>query len=388
MFLRNKETLIKGFIIIISALIAAYILNDIINGIELRKISKINLIKIKSKINENEEKKEKINEIKNNLNENKLLLNKKEEKPIKNKQENIIQNYGPQIIELSKIWRVQQYNASIKDNLSLCPEKPPNLKGKINVDMSSPRLEEIEAKYKDIMPGGHWRPKECKARNKVAIVVPYRDRMNSLRSFLHHMHPFLQKQQLDYAIFIVEQIGNFTFNKGKLTNIGIMEALRVYPFDCIIVHDVDTFPENDNNLYTCSSDPNVAKHLSVFTQKNEYSDLYPEYIGSVIALTVDQFKKINGWSNDFWGWGGEDDDLSTRAKLANITFWRPEGDIPRYRSFEHKADEGNKPNDCRFEQLGHTESNYLTDGFKLLADVLIEEFYKWKNYTSNILDCD
>jgi len=56
----------------------------------------------------------------------------------------------------------------------LCPEKPPNLKGKIDVDMRSLKLEEIEEEYKDLWPGGHWRPKECKSRQKVAIVVPYR----------------------------------------------------------------------------------------------------------------------------------------------------------------------------------------------------------------------
>jgi len=40
--------------------------------------------------------------------------------------------------------------------------------------MRSLKLEEIEEEYKDLWPGGHWRPKECKSRQKVAIVVPYR----------------------------------------------------------------------------------------------------------------------------------------------------------------------------------------------------------------------
>lgn len=32
----------------------------------------------------------------------------------------------------------------------------------------------------------------------------------------------------------------------------------------------------------------------------------------ISAMTREQYVKMNGFSNDFWGWGGEDDDVSTR----------------------------------------------------------------------------
>lgn len=54
---------------------------------------------------------------------------------------------------------------------------------------------------------GQQAPLTCQARYKVAIVVPYRNRLSNLCTFLLNMHPFLTKQQLDYTIFIVEQSG-------------------------------------------------------------------------------------------------------------------------------------------------------------------------------------
>uniref|UniRef100_A0A1I8BX13 Glyco_transf_7N domain-containing protein n=1 Tax=Meloidogyne hapla TaxID=6305 RepID=A0A1I8BX13_MELHA len=236
-----------------------------------------------------------------NNSENKIEITKTTKISTPQLKERIISGF--ELIEIAKIWRVSQ------DNLTLCPERPPNLKGKIDVDMRSLKIEEIEAEYKDLMPGGHWRPKECKSRQKVAIVVPYRNREPHLRTFLNNIHRFVQKQQLDYAIFIVEQMGTFAFNKGRLTNIGVLEAIRVYPFDCIVFHDVDTYPENDNLLYTCSSQP---KHFSVYLERVGYKEFYPGFVGGVLAISVEQLRKINGYSNDFWGWGGEDDDINTR----------------------------------------------------------------------------
>lgn len=66
---------------------------------------------------------------------------------------------------------------------------------------------EIVRQNVHIQPGGMSRPKDCVARHRVAVVVPYRDRWDHLMILLSHLHPILERQQLDYRIFVVEQVG-------------------------------------------------------------------------------------------------------------------------------------------------------------------------------------
>lgn len=60
--------------------------------------------------------------------------------------------------------------------------------------------------YQDVRPGGKHKPINCVSRNKVAIIIPYRQRESHLKVFCNHMHPFLKRQELDYGIYIVNQV--------------------------------------------------------------------------------------------------------------------------------------------------------------------------------------
>lgn len=69
-------------------------------------------------------------------------------------------------------------------------------------------MEELESDggIEDLEENGRWRPSWCVARQRVAIIIPYADRERHLRIFLRHMHPFLQRQLIDYSIFVIEQV--------------------------------------------------------------------------------------------------------------------------------------------------------------------------------------
>ena len=155
-------------------------------------------------------------------------------------------------------------NSYDSNNLNDCPLIPPNLGTRVQLNLKGKPLNEIETefrtKYSDLKLGGFWSPKTCKPRYRVAIIVPYRDRMQNLELFLMHMHPFLQKQQLEYGIYLVEPESGLTFNRGFLMNIGFVESLKDFDkWECHVFHDVDLLPEDERNIYSC---PETPRHMS------------------------------------------------------------------------------------------------------------------------------
>lgn len=130
-----------------------------------------------------------------------------------------------------------RYNSALEE----CPEKPPKLVGylDINFNHDAPSSEQLANRYSNLKEGGRFTPDECRPVNRVAIVIPYRNRDEHLRYFLEYMHAILQRQQLEYQIFIVNQVGEDPFNRAKLLNVGFMEALKLYDWQCFVFHDVD-----------------------------------------------------------------------------------------------------------------------------------------------------
>ncbi|CAL8365105.1 unnamed protein product [Lota lota] len=242
---------------------------------------------------------------------------------------------------------------------ALCPESSPLLYGALKLSFEpSLTLKEV-ANENSVVAEGQYQPPECTARQSVAILVPQRSREKHLLYLLHHLHPFLQRQQLHYTIYVIQQAGDATFNRAKLLNVGYLEAQKDHDWDCFIFHDVDLVPENDNNLYMCDSQP---KHMVVGRNATGYKLRYKGYFGGVTALTKDQFKRVNGFPNTYWGWGGEDDDLRIRVELQGMKIVRPPSKVARYTMVFHKRDSGNKVNNDRMRLLGRTPKVWQKDG--------------------------
>ena len=65
---------------------------------------------------------------------------------------------------------------------------------------------------------------------------------------------------------------------------------------------------------------------------------YAEIFGGVSAMRREQFEKVNGFSNSFWGWGGEDDDMANRIKFHGLHISRYPANIAHYKMLTHKKE--------------------------------------------------
>lgn len=230
-----------------------------------------------------------------------------------------------------------------------------------------------------IQPGGYFKPNNCTARERLVIVVPYRDREQHLKTFLRYMHQFLQAQQLEYVIYVVEPALPTKFNRGILVNVGIQIAMKsAAKFTCYVIHDVDLLPTDDQNLYVCSDSP---RHMSSANSKFNYTLPYFEYAGGVISFTPGQFKAINGFSNVFFGWGGEDDNLRHRIALAGYELHRVPLDLGRYKALDHGEDKSNPVNPDRYKLMKHAANHMTSDGLNSLRYKLLvlekRQLYTW-----------
>ncbi len=119
-------------------------------------------------------------------------------------------------------------------------------------------------------------------------------------------------KDIDYEIFIIEQADDKPFNRGKLLNAGYKYALDK-GCDYFVFHDVDMLPEDVD--YSYSDKP---LHLATHLQEHDYETTFFDYFGGVTMFTKEDFKTINGFSNEYWGWGFEDDDLLIRLTEQHI----------------------------------------------------------------------
>ncbi|CAH1639056.1 unnamed protein product [Spodoptera littoralis] len=242
--------------------------------------------------------------------------------------------------------------------LQNCPEMPPDLGPELGRSLDVKRF--IEDRINDVRPGGIYQPENCKSLQSVAVIIPYRGCKGYLNVFMNVLHPFLIKQQLDYRIFVIEQSNKTQpFNRGKLINVGFVEAIRYRKdgYQCIILHDPYIIPTDTRNLYRCSWYP---RQLATYVERPQKPPYMP-VLGGAVAITPQQFIKLNGFSNNYWGNDADYYDLHYRINTSN---YHVENSVPlfgKYKTLRKGLALWQKSS-----VLARTLSEYLLDGLTSL----------------------
>jgi len=157
---------------------------------------------------------------------------------------------------------------------------------------------------------------------RLAIVIPYRDREQHLSRLVPHLVTFFERDRfarpIRYEIHIAEQAPGRSFNRGAIKNAGF--ALAHANADYVVFHDVDYLP-----IWADFSRVREPTSLIAWGVQDAPGDEPSDTPGCVVALPVDDFVRVNGYSNDYWEWGFEDVDLRQRIQVAGLGWSRRPG---------------------------------------------------------------
>ena len=151
--------------------------------------------------------------------------------------------------------------------------------------------------------------------HKLGICIPYRNRKEHVEQLIPHLSKHLTENGIEHTFYVGHQVDEKLFNRGAMKNIAAHVAFQD-GCDYIAWHDVDmlSFDESDYS-YPEENPIHIATKLS----KYNYGLGYDQYFGGVVLFTKEQAHKTNGYSNDYWDWGQEDDDLFWRCYFEGYT---------------------------------------------------------------------
>jgi beta-1,4-galactosyltransferase 1 len=170
---------------------------------------------------------------------------------------------------------------------------------------------------------------------KLSIIIPYRNRASHLAQFLKHYRPRFPKAEF----LVIEQSIHKPFNRGLIKNIGALQSEADY----FIFHDVDMLVQGPIDYSYTKQPTHFATHASQFGWKMPHS----AYFGGVVGFNRVDFEKINGYSNQFPGWGAEDDSLYYSVLAAKLQIVTREH---RYLSLPHPKDHPTGYDPVKMEQ--------------------------------------
>ena len=197
---------------------------------------------------------------------------------------------------------------------------------------------------------------------KNIILIPYRNREEHLKYWIENTYPKLNKVLKNLEVLVIEQSeDNKLFNRGKVLNVGF----KYYDEDeyNYFTHDVDVNPIDENILNIYNKDISNNHIMGIYTSQCDT-------LGGIIKFNGSTYKKINGFTNKYWGWGCEDKNLQNRSEFYNIKITKNilNNDKKRFEYFKIFND----VNDRKTSNNGF-KTNFEYKKFKILSNEKKEE---------------
>ena len=158
------------------------------------------------------------------------------------------------------------------------------------------------------------------------FIIPYRARGNQterrgqLQNGMNSIRECFTANKKLYKIIVVEQDNDHPFNMGILKNIGFLEAEKIFEEPKVYLHfnadySIDTSQEFPKELDEFDGNGFLDIHVV------DIDDVY-KYIGGCTCFNSSVFKKLNGFPNNLFGYGGEDAALRARVDKLNVPYIR------------------------------------------------------------------
>jgi len=156
--------------------------------------------------------------------------------------------------------------------------------------------------------------------HKLGICIPYRNRKEHIERLIPHLTKHLNEKGIEHTFYVGHQVDDKLFNRGAMKNIAAHYAFED-GCDYVAWHDVDmlTYGEKGQILGDYSYPEETPIHIATKLSKYQYGLGYDQYFGGVVLFTKEQAHNTNGYSNEYWDWGQEDDDLFWRCYFENYT---------------------------------------------------------------------
>jgi hypothetical protein len=236
------------------------------------------------------------------------------------------------------------------------------------------------------------------SEKRLAVVLAFRDvgveRWPHAALAIPYLHRYFRLLKLSYTIVLSEQVVNDKlFNRGMAFNVAFDQLKD--QCDYIAFFDIDSFPA----FYLSKSGQlsfvdvryprdDVPIHLGSEVQKFAWQLPYETFMGVATLFLRESYQAINGFSNNYYGWGTEDDDLWRRT---NLVFGAPKRPAPNtglfvsqpHKSADRPCDRLNRNHNNEWGQHFSTgQHNFTDDGLAQLNYSVLhrEHNNQWGGY--------